>query len=206
LDEAAPVRRLWPPSARLGVWLTLVAVTAGVGLSGARPDLGQRLRDPAYLIETTALGVAGVIAAALALQATVPGREVRGPTQMLAFGIVTAAAVLWLRQPMHGQVTLTQFMATGIVCAARTVLLAAVPWCVLLIAVRRGAPLAPAKAGELVGAAAFLMAALLMRVECPLDERLHLLVWHALPVLGGTVMSAMVGLAWLRRWRSAAPR
>ncbi len=49
-------------------------------------------------------------------------------------------------------------------------------------------------------------ASLLMRVDCPLDERLHLLVWHALPVAGGTLLSALIGLGWLRRWRSRAPR
>jgi hypothetical protein len=31
-------------------------------------------------------------------------------------------------------------------------------------------------------------------------------VWHALPVAGGTVLSAVVGLAWLRRWRARASR
>ena len=107
---------------------------------------------------------------------------------------------------MRGDVAVSQFIATGLGCATSTVGLAALPWCALLIAVRRGAPLAPARAGALLGAAAFFMAALLMRARCPLDERLHLLVWHALPVAGGTVLSAVVGLAWLRRWRARASR
>ena len=87
---------------------------------------------------------------------------------------------------------MTAFVATGLGCAMRTVLLAVLPWCALLIAVRRGAPPDPAKAGAFIGGAAFLMAALLLRFRCPLDERLHLLVWHALPVVGGTLLSALL--------------
>jgi len=61
LDDAAPVRRLRPPLMRLGLWLIVVAIVgAEVGVSGARPDLEIRLRDPFYLLEIGALGVAGV--------------------------------------------------------------------------------------------------------------------------------------------------
>jgi len=206
-DEAAPVRRLWAPLARLGLWLIFVALVGGaVGVSGVRPDLGARLRDPVYLLEITALALASMVMAARALQEAVPGYEARWPARGLALGLVSLTVVLWFRQPMHGQVTVTQFIATGVGCAARTVLLAALPWCALLIGVRLGAPLAPARAGALAGGAAFLMAALLMRVVCPLHERLHLLVWHGLPVAGGTALSAVIGLVWLRRWRARLPR
>ena len=44
--EAAPVRRLWAPGARFGLWLALVALVGGVvGLSGVRPDLAQQPRQ-----------------------------------------------------------------------------------------------------------------------------------------------------------------
>jgi hypothetical protein len=205
--EAAPVRRLWAPGVRFGLWLALVATVGGVvGLSGVRPDLAQQLHDPVYLLETALLTVAGLAAALLALQEAIPGRAARRLERIVPFGLVLVAAVLWFRHPMRGDVAVRQFIATGLGCATSTVGLAALPWCALLIAVRRGAPLAPARAGALLGAAAFFMAALLMRARCPLDERLHLLVWHALPVAGGTMLSAVVGLAWLRRWRARASR
>ena len=206
-DEAAPVRRLWAPSARLGVWLIFVAMVGGaVDLSGVRPDLGERLHDPVYLLEISGLALAGMVMAARALQEAVPGYETRRAASGLALGLVLLTVVLWFRQPMHGQVTVTQFIATGVGCAARTVLLAALPWCALLIGLRLGAPLRPARAGALAGGAAFLMAALLMRLVCPLHERLHLLVWHGLPVAAGTALSAVIGLVWLRRWRARPPR
>jgi hypothetical protein len=193
--------------ARFGLWLTLVAMVGGVvGLSGVRPDLAQQLRDPGYLLETVLLAVAGMVAALSALQEAVPGHEARPLERTGPLGLVLVAALLWFRYPMQGDVAVSHFIVAGVGCAVRTVALAALPWGALLIAVRRGAPLAPAKAGALGGAAAFCMAALLMRVHCPLDERLHLLVWHALPVAGGTVLSAVIGLAWLRRWRAHAPQ
>src|SRR2546429_4358228 len=134
-----------------------------------------------------------MLMATRALQEAVPGYDVRWPARGLALGLVSLTVVLWFRQPMHGHVTVTQFIATGVGCAARTVLLASLPWCALLIGVRLGAPLAPARAGALAGGAAFLMAALLMRLVCPLHERLHLLVLHGLPVARGA--SAFAGVS-----------
>ena len=210
LDEAAPVRRLRTPVARLGLWLIVVATIAGavigLGLIGVRSDLRLKVRQPVYLLEITALAVAGMLMAAAAFQEAVPGYQARWPIRRVAVGFGLVAALLWFLQPLHGELAVTQFIGTGIGCASRTVVLASLPLCALLIAIRRGAPLAPARAGALAGGAAFLTAALLMRIDCPLDERLHLLVWHALPVAGGAALSAVIGFVWLRRWRSRAPR
>jgi hypothetical protein len=210
LDEAVPVRRLWKPVVRLGLWVIVVTTIAGavmgMGLMGFRPDLRLKVREPVYLLELTALAVAGILMAASALQDAVPGDEDRGPIRRIAIGFGLLAALLWFLQPLHGELSVTQFLGTGIGCAWRTVVLGALPLCALLFAIRRGATFAPARAGALAGGAAFLMAAFLMRVDCPLDERLHLLVWHALPVVGGAGVSAAIGFVWLRRWRSRASR
>lgn len=83
-------------------------------------------------------------------------------------------------------------------------MLAALPWAVLLVGIRRGAPLAPMRAGLFAGAAAFSAATLLNRLWCASDEPLHLFVWHGLPLVMGPAVSAALGLAWLRR-RDRAP-
>jgi hypothetical protein len=200
--DAVPVGCLWPPVVRVGLWLLLVAAVGGtLGLSGFRPDLGKQLRDPAFLLDIVLLALAGVAAALIALRDAVPGRETSRFATLIPLGLALAAAGLWDRLPLQGEVAVRHFIATGLPCAARTFVLAALPWCTLLIAVRRGAPLDPATAGVLIGGAALVMASLLMRLACPMDERLHLLVWHGLPVVGGTLLSAGAGLAWLRHWR-----
>ena len=188
--------------ARFGLWLVLVALVGGtLGLSGLRPDLMRQLRDPVSLLEIALLVSAGTAAAILALREAVPAREASRFAPLVPLGLALASIGFWCRLPMDGDVAVSSFVARGVGCATSTLLLAALPWCALLIAVRRGAPTDPAKAGVLIGGAALIMAALLMRFRCPLDERLHLLVWHALPLIGGTLLLAGAGLAWLRRWR-----
>ena len=54
------------------------------------------------------------------------------------------------------------------------------------------------------GAAAFLFSFALMRVNCPIDEGLHLFMWHLLPPLIGVVLSAGAGFLLFRK-RSTAP-
>src|SRR5262249_3974068 len=152
--DAVPVGRLWPPVARVGLWLLLVAAVGGtLGLSGLRSDLGTRLRDPAFLLDIGLLAVAGVGAALLALRDAVPGRETSRFAALIPLGLALAAAGLWDRLPLQGEVAVRHFIATGLPCASRTFVLAALPWCTLLIAVRRGAPLDPANAGVLIGGA-----------------------------------------------------
>jgi LPXTG-motif cell wall-anchored protein len=38
-----------------------------------------------------------------------------------------------------------------------------------------------------------------MRVRCPLDEGLHLLVWHLIPALAGIALAAFLGSLLFKR-------
>jgi hypothetical protein len=202
LDDAAPVRRLWRPSARLALWLaaglgTLIALAA----RGVRPDFTARAGSPHYLFELVLLGGAATLAAALALRAAVPGRELRRWESILVLALAAFGSLLWLRQSMGVGLALDEFIAVGLPCARETVALAAVPCIGLLIAVRRGAPLAVGSAGALAGGASFLLAFVMMRIVCSVDDRTHVLVWHAVPVVIGTGLAAIAGLVWFPRWR-----
>jgi hypothetical protein len=55
-----------------------------------------------------------------------------------------------------------------------------------------------AAAGASTGAAALLFTFALMRIECPIDEPLHILTWHLMPVLALAALSALAGSVWLR--------
>jgi hypothetical protein len=52
--------------------------------------------------------------------------------------------------------------------------------------------------GLLVGGGALLFSFAVMRIACPIDEPLHLLTWHLLPVLIVIVLSTVVGSFSLR--------
>jgi len=197
--ELRPVRRLRPPLVRLLAWLPLplVALAWVVGFH-LRPDAGAELQRPLFLLEIACFAAAGAVAAALALRAAVPGDEPRTGITAAAAMLAVAAALLVLLEP-RGVEPLAAFVAHGAMCSALTALLALVPWVALLIAVGRGVPLASARAGAFAGAAAFLLANALMRLACPLDERLHLLVWHAGPIVPALLLSALLG------WQFLAP-
>jgi hypothetical protein len=40
-----------------------------------------------------------------------------------------------------------------------------------------------------------------VRIACPIDEGLHLLTWHTLPIAMGAALSAIAGARWLGRWQ-----
>jgi hypothetical protein len=202
VTDARPVRRLWPPGARLAVWLAVVALVAVVlGRPYLRSDVARRLESPTFLLEVAAMLLAGSLLGLEALRAAVPGRR----PDRLAIGVAIAAvalvSILQLRQPIHWGWTADVFLQLGELCLWRTAVLVVVPWVWLLVALRRGAPLATARAAALAGAAAFGLTFVVMRFCCRTDELLHLTVFHLLPVLVGTGLSAGLGLLLLRRWR-----
>jgi len=200
---AKPVRRLSPVPARLALWLAVQSalLIAAVLMLGLRPDLAAKLRALPFDSELVLLAVAGLASAVLALRAAVPGREparalVAGAFAVVLIGIATGFAA----EPSLGQ-ALARTVAMGWPCAVKTLAVAALPWLVLMVAVRRGATLVPGLAGLLGGGATLCLAALAVRVTCPLDERWHLLGFHLGPVALGAALSLALGVAWLARWR-----
>jgi hypothetical protein len=198
--EAHPVRRLWSPTQRLLAWVALAAVLSlGVVAVGARHDLALRLRDPAFLLEVATLAFAGVWMASQALRHAVPGMA---PDRFRGIvGLGGVAGMLLLREPIQTALSLDAFVQLGAPCASTAVGLAAGPWAALVIALRRGAPLSAARAGALAGGAAAVLAFMLLRLRCPVEDLLHVLVWHALPVVVAGVACTAVGSWWLCRWR-----
>jgi len=203
VEDLRPVRRIWSPGARLALWCGLqLAVFAVLATAGLRPDVLEQLARPSFLLEVGALVAAGGLCAAIALRAAVPG-EAPGRRATVAAAELVAASlvVMWAATPFAAP-SFAESVRTGMPCALRTVALAALPWCVLLAAARRGAPLLPAFAGAAAGLGAFLLAGADMRLACALDEVSHLVLWHGTPVALGLAVSALLGAAWLGRWRA----
>jgi len=119
------------------------------------------------VIELTAMIALATACAVMALLVAVPGRE---PARRVAIGTV-AMAVLGFAGPFANYRTgdPTDFVAVGWPSATRTLAVAAVPWLVLVLAVRRGATLFPALAGMLAGMTSLLFASASVRMSSPLD-------------------------------------
>ncbi|HYY05649.1 MAG TPA: NrsF family protein, partial [Candidatus Limnocylindria bacterium] len=166
----------------------------------ARPDYGAQLRRPLFVLDLASLVLAAAVSAWLALRAAVPGSGPARRDVRLALGLGGVGVLLLAWGPAGAEVALGQFVRAGWRCFLMTALLATPPLAVLLWALRRGAPLAPASAGALAGAGALLASAAAMRIACPVDDPLHLIAWHMVPILLGVALSAFAGAAWLGRW------
>ena len=198
--DLRPVRRLWPLSLRLAVWAALEAgVLVFVAYHSDRSDLAQDLANPWYLLDIAAFILTGVVGATLALRAAIPGREPQPAETGFLVVLASASPLLLVHQPFNGTVPVGTFVDAGLPCALGTFLFAAVPWLALLWAVKRGAPLSAGLDGALIGTAAFFRSFATMRINCPIDEATHLLVWHFLPTLIGVALSAWAGSLLFKR-------
>jgi hypothetical protein len=198
--QLTPVRRLWPPAARLACWILLeTGVLLALIYHFHRPDIAQRLRDPWYLLGLASFAGAGTLAASLALRLAVPGRKSGTLEILLLPAFALTGTLLLFHDPADQQIPLAKFISSGLICVKWMSVYAAVPWIALLWAARRGAAAARGTEGALVGAAAFMFTFALMRIDCPSNEPMHLLTWHLLPALIGIAFSAGLGTLLLRR-------
>jgi hypothetical protein len=189
--DARPVRRLWSPEVRLVIWLALAAlVLVAPATRVLRDDLVLRLRSPAFVLEQGLLLVGAVLLGLEALRAAVPGQPAGRATTVVGWGALGLAVIWMLREPVHGGWSVDTFLDVGRPCIWRALAWGAAPWLILLIALRRGAPLARRRVGVLAGAATWALVCPALRVCCQTDELLHLSVFHAVPLVAGAVLSA----------------
>jgi hypothetical protein len=204
ISNFEPARKIWPTSIRLVMWLGMEAVVLGlVALIDPRPDLLAQLHNPGFLAPIGVFILGGAIAAGLALRAAIPGREPALSELILVALVAPLAVAVVFLTPDTATVSFLQFIRAGSWCLGCTLGLAAMPWLVLFWAVERGAPFMLGTEGALVGAAAFSFAFAASRLGCPIDDRLHILVWHVLPVFVATLLSIRAGAAWLQRERAS---
>jgi hypothetical protein len=190
--DIRPVRRLSPPMARLAYWLvpSLAWVGLVVWVIGLRPDIAERLADPVWLTEQAAALLTALTAAVAALCAGVPGRP-RWERLLPVFpaaawlGVVAAGCLgLWAGRAGGG-------FAPDWLCFPGIVLVGSIPALLMVVMLRRGAPLRPRMMLALGALAAAALANVGLRLFHMEDAALMVLVWQMgtvvlLTVLGGT--------------------
>jgi hypothetical protein len=193
-----PSRPLWPVRRRLALWLVIEAAVLLRAMVVTGNDFAMKLRHPPYALEIAFFAAAGLILAAMALKASIPGREVRPWQTALAVALVLGGILMLFAVPIRTDLPLSQFAGIGSQCAFATFANAILPWIALWWAVRRGAPGNGRAAGAMVGASAMLFSFAIMRIVCPIDEPLHLVTWHLGPAIAVTLISTLAGAFWLR--------
>lgn len=204
--NATPVRRLRPPVMRAACWLllatavlTLLAVNQGI-----RPDLAQRLREPAFAIGMVASLLTGGLAAISAFLVSLPDRS------RLWLLLPFPALILWLSN--IGYQCLVQWIDIGpdgisLGEAARcfaTLVLTSLPLSLaMLVMLRYAAPLRPTTVTLMGSLAAAAITATALSLFHTIDATAMILMWN----LGTAVL--FVGLAGVfgrTMFRWVAPR
>jgi hypothetical protein len=197
--DIKPARTLWPVRARVGLWMALEAVIITLIIVREPGSITTRISQPIYAPEILLFIAAALIFALMALRSALPGRVLGALDAMIAGILALAGTVLvMVGEPATTSQQLREFMRVGLSCACMTGALAIVPWIVLWWMVGRGAPMRGSISGVLVGAGALSFSFAMMRIVCPLDDPLHLLIWHLLPALVLIALSGLAGAVWLR--------
>lgn len=204
--NVTPVRRLRPPVARAACWLLLAAlVLTLLAISqGIRPDLTQRLQDPAFAVSLAASLLTGMLAATAAFLVSLPDRS------RLWLFLPAPAFAVWLTN--IGYQCLVQWISIGpdgvsfgetARCFATLVLTSLPLSLAMLLMLRYAAPLRPTAViltGSLAVAAITATALSLFHI---MDATVMILMWN----VGTTVLIVgPAGLLGERLFRWVMPR
>ena len=179
--DAKPVRRLRPPLLRAALWLLFAGLVliALAALLGTRPDLAERLRQPAFAAALAGSLLTGVLAAVAAFHLSLPDRS------RLWLLLPVPALVLWVSTIGYG--CLTGWVSIGpdgvrlgttLECLA-TLAMASLPLSlVLLVMLRHAAQLYPTMVAMMGGLASAGIAATALSLFHELDATVMVLVWN----------------------------
>jgi len=204
--NATPVRRLRPPVMRAACWLLLAAVvlTLLAVNQGLRPDLVQRLQEPAFAASMAASLLTGVLATIAAFLVSLPDRS------RLWLLLPVPALIAWLSNV--GYQCLTQWVAIGpdgmsfgeaARCFATLVLTSLPLSLAMLVMLRYAAPLRPTAATFMGSLAVAAVTATALSLFHTIDATAMILMWN----FGTAVL--FVGLAGVfgrRMFQWVAPR
>ena len=179
------------------VVLAILLIAAGALLLlwlGPRPDLMALQLHPMFLLRSGTLAVLAVNSVAAVLGQAHLG--VTRPSQGWKIAAAMAAlfplvgGILVLTSPHHARAVMA--MPSGWRCLCMSLMsgrLRAVP---MVLHLRRGAPVAPDRAGLLVGLASSSLGALAYNLHCPFDSVIYIGLWYGLAVAGAALAGRLL--------------
>lgn len=183
-----------------GSRLLLALLAYGIGAQvvlGLRPDLGQQLLRPAFVLEIMLLASLTLASAIAAVYAMYPDVRQRVRLLQVPYAIFALLALFLLFQlfmPADARmVTSASEEIHSIECILCIAGVALLPSAVIFGLLRKGASVHPFKAGSLAVLAASGLGCLTLRLAEADDSLLHLAVWHYLPTLVFAAVGAIAG-------------
>ena len=200
-NAARPIRVIRPPLLRAGCWL-LIALVALVLLAlehGLRSDIANQLRNPSFLVGTTASCLTGALAALGCLMGSLllPLPPLAVWTATLGYGCLTD----WVSYDAGGL-----RMGAAFQCFA-TVLLVSLPLSAsIFVMLRHAARLRPTLVTLAAGLAVAGMTSTAMSLLYRLDATVMNLIWNLGTATLIVLIEALVGRRVLTRMAKAAGR
>ena len=179
--DLRPVRRLAPPVRRAMGWFaaSLAFALYVAHVVGLRHDLPVLFTDGRFIIEFAAMLLTGLMAAAAAFCAGCPGRPLWERFAPLPFaGLWIASVVFGCWQDLMRSGAAGLAVTPDPICLPTILALSTIPGAVILVMIRRGAPLAPLSTTALAALAALALGAAAMRLTHDGDANVMVLVWQ----------------------------
>jgi hypothetical protein len=204
--DLPPVRRLRPPVVRASCWLVLAAavLTLLAIAQGLRPDLAQRLNDPAFAVGMIASILTGVLAAIAAFLVSLPDRS--------RFWLLLPIPALGIWLSNIGYQCLTQWISIGpdgiglgeaVQCFATLVLTSLPLSLMMLVMLRHAAPLRPRTVTVMGSLSVAAITATALSLFHTMDATVMILMWN----LGTAVILVTLGSVFSKTmFRWVAPR
>lgn len=192
-DRLTPVAPLRPVWMRMWTWAALAVLSLAMlsAILGLRRDLLVAAQGSTLAVQVLVMGVLAGVAAAAALRLAVPGVD-RQSGRIVALGVLLLWPCVLLGWDLLEGGTTASLAAEPLhlTCAKTISMIALIPAIVMIVMIRRGAPLRPYWAGAMAGAAAAAVGAVGVALTCPISRVSHLLIAHALPTV------TIAGLLW----------
>ena len=193
-----PVSPLPLTPVRLRRWMMFSAAVgaATVAVIGRRGDLATAVFAQLFQAHVAFLILAAVSSAAAALALSIPGEPVRS-WRRAAPAVALGAWLAWLAGELMPLAAAggAHWPAAGWGCVAKAFAIGVTPGLLLAIMVGRSAPGDVHGTVTFVALAAAAVGALGVELTCPLDGPMHLLLWHAGPVMVVVLLAALFGRA-----------
>ncbi len=173
----------------VGLFTTL----AGLAISGVRFDLLETMKSAQFIIESLILIVLALASTAIALRLSIPHKQ----SQKTKYFVLTTLGVWFLVLLFFLLRSNAPMAGWGFTCLSQVLLGSVFPAAVIFFIANQAAPLSRALTGWVVLTSGTAFGALVAHFSCSMSNPLHLLVWHALPVVVIGVLGVFIGKLFL---------
>lgn len=194
-DSAIPRKPLRVSWQRTAIWLglSLPYVALVVLMMSPRADIAQKTDDFRYLIEQGGALITAIFTAYAAFSSTIPGQSKRAlmlPLIPLSMWLASLVQGCWLAFVEKGLSGIS--FQLDLICLPAIALAGTFPAIIIVIMIRRGAPLVPHLTVALAALAAAALGNFGLRLFHTQDASLMVLVWQFGTVVGLTAIAGMM--------------